>query len=106
MSMEGYWQILCPRGHYNVVDYWDDGPFHCDECYSVDIYWKNLVTMVNTDDDSGTYVDMDKFYLGNEVYKLPLNCCGCNRRDYSVGEFDGIEICSPCYNHLEKICEG
>jgi hypothetical protein len=79
MSYEGYYQVLCAKGHYHEVDVyvmpdplpWDPNPkaWTCPWCGSPEI-WRNSVDQTNTD---GTEFEVKPRLRRKEVF------CKCSK---------------------------
>lgn len=78
MSFEGYYQVICAKGHYTVVDCYsfDVDEWKCSIC-NEPCAWSNIVDITN-----GSYEDDERIdgYIGVEIdkpgtYKV-CECCG------------------------------
>ena len=55
MSFEGYYQKMCPNGHYWQCDVYDESMF-CPQCGNEAIWW-NLVDTTNGSFEDGRRID-------------------------------------------------
>jgi hypothetical protein len=75
MSFEGYYQLLCEKGHYNEKDAYDFSQEESCPVCGGDLIWKNLVDETNgSHDDEGDRIDG---YVELDVLsEKTCECCG------------------------------
>ena len=77
MSFEGYHQILCKQGHYEILDVYhmDMEDWRCSACAHSAKWW-NMVDVTNGSyDDDGTRID--GFVYLEELAVFPCKCTTC-----------------------------
>lgn len=113
MSFEGYYQVLCPAGHYDehdwlaVVNYRSE--CKCEECGAEAFQWSSLVNTTNTDDDWNSIVDLTPYLVTENggqnppIYLLP-SCEVCEVKSISLEKFCGAMCCEDCIRTMEDNC--
>ena len=66
MSYEGYVQLLCPEGHYWVIDAADDSEPRC-HCCDGSVAWSNAVDDTNC--DTFGEIDMTPFVVSRAIFE-------------------------------------
>lgn len=91
MSFEGYYQVLCKRGHYTTFDVYMEEPEHftCAYCGS-SVAWWNMVDVTN-----GSY-DIDT--EGNEIETKRIDGYVELKQTY-------IQSCKECHRPTEILYE-
>ena len=112
MSYEGYAQVLCPEGHYWVVDAAENGEPKCPRCGKSEA-WYNAVDDTNC--DSFGEIDMSPFVVsrttfetcslghvhekGADIYRIPTpeetEKARCYRPDYGDTPLVPIPLPAP-----------